>query len=71
MQEALAAVLRFGFEALGLHRIWAMTHPENARSIRALENAGFRKEGHLRDYYIDKGQFVDRLVFALLDTDRE
>jgi ribosomal-protein-alanine N-acetyltransferase len=69
MGEALAAVLRFGFEELGLHRIWAMTHPENARSIRVLERAGFKREGHLRDYYIDKERFVDRLIYALLEGD--
>jgi len=69
MGEALIEILSFGFENLGLHRIFAMTHPANARSIRTLESAGFREEGHLRDYYIDRGVFVDRLVFAVLETD--
>ena len=66
-----AAILlsRFGFEELELHRIWAMTHPDNARSIRVLERAGFKREGHLRDYYIDRGRFVDRLIYALLEGD--
>ncbi len=69
MAEALAEVLRFGFKELELHRIWAMTHPENARSILLLERLGFACEGHLRDYYIDKGEFVDRVVYGLLEDD--
>jgi ribosomal-protein-alanine N-acetyltransferase len=69
MEEALAEVLRFGFEGLRLHRVFAMTHPDNARSIRSLEKAGFRLEGHLRDYYIDKGEYVDRLLYAIIETD--
>ncbi len=32
--EAATAIVRFGFEELGLHRIWAEVNAENAGSVR-------------------------------------
>jgi ribosomal-protein-alanine N-acetyltransferase len=48
--EASAAVLRYGFEELGLERVYALTMPGNARSRRVLERLGLE---YLRDdcYY--------------------
>jgi [ribosomal protein S5]-alanine N-acetyltransferase len=42
--EAAAATLSWGFNALGLKRIVAITAPDNARSIRILERIGLRFE---------------------------
>ncbi|MEV6690262.1 GNAT family N-acetyltransferase [Micromonospora sp. NPDC051196] len=39
---------RWGFEQVGLARVWAGTLPENLASRRVLERAGFRYEGLLR-----------------------
>jgi RimJ/RimL family protein N-acetyltransferase len=39
----------FAFEDLGLHRLEADTHPDNAASLRSLERLGFRREGLLRE----------------------
>lgn len=47
MQEAVEAVLQFGFEQAGFKKIYAETHEENAASIRLLLRNGFRKEGYL------------------------
>jgi len=47
--EAVRAVLRFGFEELGLDRCDALTIPENARSIRLLERLGFSLESGRRE----------------------
>jgi [ribosomal protein S5]-alanine N-acetyltransferase len=43
--EAAAAWVAHGFEELGLPRIVAVTHPENAASQRVLEKVGMRFEG--------------------------
>jgi RimJ/RimL family protein N-acetyltransferase len=42
--EAASAVLAFGFEELGLHRVWAECVAENAASARVLEKLGMRRE---------------------------
>lgn len=42
--EAASAVLAWGQGELGLHRIVALTNPDNERSIRVLEKLGMRFE---------------------------
>jgi len=47
-REAAAATLRHGFEQLGLKRIVAITHPDNAGSVRVLQAIGMQFERRLR-----------------------
>ena len=65
--EAARAMVRFGFEDLGLHRIWAECIADNRRSIRVLEKAGLQLEGRLRDKVYFKGRWWDTLLFAILE----
>jgi RimJ/RimL family protein N-acetyltransferase len=43
--EVASAVVRWGFEALGLERIVAVASPENAGSRRVMDKLGMRYEG--------------------------
>ncbi|XLT00954.1 hypothetical protein HN51_050305 [Arachis hypogaea] len=52
-----------------LVRLQAFTSPENKASQRALEKAGFLKEGLLRKYTYFKGNIKDSVVFSFLSTD--
>jgi ribosomal-protein-alanine N-acetyltransferase len=70
MSRAVGLACRHAFQALGLARIEAACLPENAPSIRLLENAGFQKEGYARSYLNIDGQRRDHLLFALLAGDR-
>jgi RimJ/RimL family protein N-acetyltransferase len=65
--EATCAMLHFGYTELGLHRIWAWCVADNIGSIRVLENLGMQLEGRLREKERFKGQWWDRLIFAILD----
>lgn len=69
--EAGGAVLRFGFQELGLHRIWAQVVAENAPSIRVLKKLGMRQEGRLREKEFIKGRWHDQLIFAVLESEWE
>jgi len=69
MAAALPAVLEFAFGRLGLHRVFADTDPQNARSIRALERVGFRKEGVLREHYLVEGEAQDAVVYGMLRSE--
>jgi [ribosomal protein S5]-alanine N-acetyltransferase len=62
-------LLELGFAQLGLHRIWATVHPENAAGVRVLEKVGLRYEGRLRDHYHVPGGWRDSLLYAVLATD--
>ena len=39
--EAVAALLRYGFETLGLRRIWLKARPFNVRALHVYEKCGF------------------------------
>ncbi|WP_331373626.1 GNAT family N-acetyltransferase [Sinorhizobium chiapasense] len=69
MYEALKLTIPYIFSVLELHRIEAACIPENARSIRLLEKAGFEREGYLRQYLKINGQWRDHLMFSLLAAD--
>jgi len=65
--EAAHAILKFGFEELGIHRIWAYCIAENLASARVLEKIGMSCEGHLREKELIKGRWYDHFLYAILD----
>lgn len=67
--EAAAAVVRYGFSVLGLHRIEAGVLFGNDASVRVLEKLGFVEEGPRRDYLFARGRFHTLRWFSLLETD--
>jgi RimJ/RimL family protein N-acetyltransferase len=69
MQEALAALIGYGFGALQLHRIEADIHPDNIASGRILEGLQFRQEGHLRERWFVGGEISDSIIYGLLRSD--
>ena len=48
MTEAAKAVIKYGFEELGLELISCCCYPFNAGSMRVIEKCGFRFEGVMR-----------------------
>lgn len=66
MQEALRAVIDYGFRVMNLHSIEAVIDPENSASARILERTGFRQEGHFRENICFNGQFRDSVYYSLL-----
>jgi [ribosomal protein S5]-alanine N-acetyltransferase len=67
--EAARAVVEFGFETLGLHRIWAQCIADNTASAHVLEKLGMQQEGHLRETQWLKGRWRDTLVYGILDRE--
>ena len=64
--EAVAALLDWGFERMQLNRVEADIDPRNTPSARALERLGFVREGHLRERWIVGGEKCDSLIYGLL-----
>ncbi|TCL75949.1 GNAT family protein [Rhizobium sp. BK251] len=71
MFAALQLVIPYIFTGLELHRIEAACIPDNERSIRLLEKAGFQREGYLRGYLRINGQWRDHVMFSRLATDAQ
>lgn len=65
-REAKALMCHLAFALLGLQRLGAYSNVEHARSQRALERIGFRREGVLRSYHCHGDRLLDVVVFGLL-----
>jgi len=59
----------YGFEVLGLNRLYAYHMTRNPASRRVLEKNGFRKEGVLRQRVRKWGKFEDVALWAFLRED--
>ncbi len=71
MTEALSRVVRYGFEDLGLNRLYAYHMLRNPASGRVLEKNGFRQEGLLRERVKKWGTFEDVALWAILKHEWE
>jgi len=69
-REAAAAVLRFGFETLGLNRICAHHMARNPAAGRVLLHVGMQREGLLRERVKKWGVYEDVVLYAILRDDR-
>lgn len=70
MFAALKLVVPYIHTGLQLHRIEAACIPDNWKSVRLLEKAGFEREGLLRKYLKINGEWRDHLMFSRLAGDR-
>jgi ribosomal-protein-alanine N-acetyltransferase len=66
MPEAVRAVIRFGFERMGLNRMEARCIAENTASARVMEKAGMTLEGTLREREFIKGAYRDIKLYSIL-----
>ena len=64
--EAAREMLRYGFEELKLHRIFASHFKNNPKSGRVLKKLGMRHEGCQRQHVHKFGQFLDLELYGLL-----
>jgi len=64
--EAYHLLLAFGFEELGVHRIWTACAVENERASRLIMSVGFTSFGVIRHYYQKNGEWTDCTAFNYL-----
>jgi [ribosomal protein S5]-alanine N-acetyltransferase len=67
--EAAQALVAYGFDELGLHRIQGRHFTRNAASGHVLQKLGMRQEGLHRDAYRRFGHFEDVALYAILDSE--
>lgn len=66
MQEALDAVVEFGFGVMNLHSVQANVSPGNTASIKLLERNNFNREGYFKENHFFNGDFIDTVIYSLL-----
>jgi ribosomal-protein-alanine N-acetyltransferase len=67
--EGARALVAYGFATLGLHRIYATTSNVNTGSWRVMERLGMGREACLREAEFHDGQWIDVLIYGLLDRE--
>jgi RimJ/RimL family protein N-acetyltransferase len=67
--EAVKGVVGYLFEFVRLHRITALIYADNARSIALVERLGFRKEAHFYKSARRDGDWVDDVLYAILEEE--
>ena len=63
--EALIRILEFGFEKIGLHKIFATHMVGNPSSGRVMMKAGMTKEGKLIDHFKKNDQYVTVIQYSI------
>ena len=67
--EAAEAVLQYGFEVIGLHRIHAAHFPGNPASGRVMQRIGMGYEGCRRQHVQKWGKFEDLKLYGILKNE--
>lgn len=69
--EASKAMLKFGFEVMGLHRIVAEMDTRVPASAAVAQKLGMRKEAELKEVEFFKGEWCDMWIYAILKSEFE
>lgn len=65
--EATRALMRVGFENLGLHKITLRIAVGNRGSERVAEKLGYTQEGLLREELLIRGNWMDHNLYSMLE----
>jgi RimJ/RimL family protein N-acetyltransferase len=66
IKEAVILTLKFAFEDLDFHRIYARAFHPNTVSMKLIEKLGFVHEGTLRKHVYKHGKYMDMLFYGML-----
>lgn len=67
--QAVKLIAAYGFDTLGMNRLYASVFSPNKASARVLEKAGFTCEGTHRQAVYKNGEYLDELFYSLLRKD--
>ena len=68
-QEGAELLVKFAFDTVGVHRLEARAAVQNGRGNGALRKIGAVQEGLLRKSFMKNGEYIDQVLYAMLDTD--
>lgn len=67
--EAALRVLEFAFRDLNAHRVIAFCDAENRASERMMQKLGMRREAHMLQTRLLRGEWRDELLYAILESE--
>ena len=68
-QQGAALLLEFAFDTMGVHRLEARAAVRNGRGNGALQKLGAVQEGTLRKSFLKNGEYLDQVLYAIVDDD--
>jgi hypothetical protein len=68
-EKGAALVMEFAFETVGVHRLEARAAVRNGRGNGALRKIGAVQEGILRKSFLKNGEYLDQMLWTVLDED--
>lgn len=69
--DAARTLIRYGFDELGLHRIWAEIYAIDEAKTKLFGDLGFTLDGRHRENHWTEGRWVDSLFFGLLASEQK
>jgi RimJ/RimL family protein N-acetyltransferase len=67
--EATHLILAFGFQELGLHRLYLHAFDFNERALKSYRKCGLVEEGRLREAHYREGRYHDIVIMSILEDD--
>ncbi len=68
-QEGAELMVNFAFDSVGVHRLEARAAVRNGRGNGALRKIGAIQEGLLRKSFYRNGEYLDQVLWSILDED--
>ena len=68
-ERSAALVMEFAFETVGVHRLEARAAVRNGRGNSALRKIRAVQEGVLRKSFLRNGEYLDQMLWTVLDED--
>jgi RimJ/RimL family protein N-acetyltransferase len=65
-EEAVSLMIKYAFEELNMHRLWAEVYSFNKGVLGWCQLFGFQKEGVLREAAFTGGKYHDKVIMGLL-----
>lgn len=66
--DVIHTLVAYAFDELRLHCIYAQVNQHNIPSQKLFLKCGFQQEGILRERLFKKGEFIDVLMFSILNN---
>jgi len=67
--DAVDVLIRYGFNELGLNKIWTEIYEFDSLKINFLQKYGFKRDGQLRENYFYDGKWWDSIIFSILSRE--
>jgi RimJ/RimL family protein N-acetyltransferase len=69
--EAVKFILDYGFNELGLHKIWLDYHSDNIAGRKCYDKCGFVEEGRCREQILKHGKYIDEIIMGITKDEYE